>query len=176
MGVIVTGSDTRMAAPATTHDFSTVYLANHRALVGIARAATGSWEAAEDLTHETFVKAWRGWDRIGGYDNPGAWLRLVLLHRVSSRWRSLGRERAALGRMPVAVDAAAADSAIDDGFWAAVATLPTQQRNVVLLHYADDQSVDDIAAVLGCSSGTVKTHLSRARQALATRLREGDAR
>ncbi len=165
-----------MADPATTHDFSTVYLDNHRALVGIARAATGSWEVAEDLTHETFVKAWRKWDRIGGYDNPGAWLRLVLLHRVSSRWRSLGRERAAFGRLPAPGPSAPADHGIDDEFWGAVATLPTQQRSVVLLYYADDQSVDDIAAVLGCSSGTVKTHLSRARQTLATRLAEGAAR
>lgn len=165
-----------MAERAATHDFSTCYHANYRALLGIARAATGSWHAAEDLTHETFVRAWRKWDQVSTYDNPGAWLRMVLLGRVSNRWRSLGRERAAYGRLRVVPDAEAADASIDDEFWSAVATLPTQQRHVILLHYADDQSVDEIARVLGCSSGTVKTHLSRARHTLAARLTEGAAR
>ena len=165
-----------MAERATTHDFSTIYHANYRSLLGIARAATGSWHAAEDLTHETFVRAWRKWDLVGTYENPGAWLRMVLLGRVSNRWRSLSRERAAYGRLRVVPEATPADGAIDDEFWSLVANLPKQQRHVVLLHYADDQSVDDIARVLRCSAGTVKTHLSRARHTLAARLAEGDAR
>lgn len=159
-----------MAERAHTHDFSTCYHDHYRALLGIARAATGSWHAAEDITHETFVRAWRKWDSVGSYENPGAWLRLVLLGRVNNRWRSLGRERAAYGRLRVVPEAVADEPALDDGFWRAVSELPTQQRNVVLLHYADDQSVESIAVTLGCSPGTVKTHLSRARHTLAERL------
>ncbi|MEY2446042.1 MAG: polymerase sigma-70 factor, subfamily, partial [Ilumatobacteraceae bacterium] len=51
-----------------------------------------------------------------------------------------------------------------------VAELPKQQAAAIALHYVDDLSVDSIASVVGCSAGTVKTHLSRGRHALATRL------
>ena len=55
-------------------------------------------------------------------------------------------------------------------FWDEVARLPRRQAETVVLHYVDDRSVADIALVLGTSEGTVKTHLHRAREALAARL------
>ena len=61
-----------------------------------------------------------------------------------------------------------------------VSKLPKQQAAAIALHYVDDLTVDSIAEVLGCSTGTVKTHLSRGRHALAPRLtaptKEEDAR
>jgi RNA polymerase sigma-70 factor (ECF subfamily) len=48
-----------------------------------------------------------------------------------------------------------------------VRELPEQQRFAIVLHYVEDRSVADIAEVLQCSEGTVKTHLSRGRAALA---------
>ena len=54
----------------------------------------------------------------------------------------------------------------------ALLTLPRQQRAVIALHYLEDRPVAEIAALLGCSEGTVKTHLSRGRAALATALGE----
>jgi RNA polymerase sigma-70 factor (ECF subfamily) len=62
-------------------------------------------------------------------------------------------------------------------FWAAVRSLSPAQAQVVALHYVEDRSIDDIATVLGIAPGTVKTHLSRARHALAEKLRleKGDA-
>ncbi len=61
----------------------------------------------------------------------------------------------------------------DAAFWAAVRRLSLQQRRVVLLHYVDDLDVEQIARVLECSAGTVKTHLHRARTQLAVLLTEG---
>lgn len=58
----------------------------------------------------------------------------------------------------------------DEEFWAAVRALPTRQAQVVALHYLEDRSVDDVAAVLGCAPATVKVHLHRARTTLATTL------
>ena len=63
---------------------------------------------------------------------------------------------------------------LDDGdaeFWRSVRALPPRQAQAVALFYLEDFSVRDIAAVLDCSEGTVKTHLSRARTAVARRLR-----
>jgi RNA polymerase sigma-70 factor (ECF subfamily) len=54
----------------------------------------------------------------------------------------------------------------------ALLTLPSRQRAVIALYYLDDQPVAEIAALLGCSAGTVKTHLARGRQALAVLLGE----
>jgi DNA-directed RNA polymerase specialized sigma24 family protein len=55
---------------------------------------------------------------------------------------------------------------------AALLALPRQQRAVIALFYLEDRPVAEIATLLGCSEGTVKTHLSRGRAALATRLGE----
>jgi RNA polymerase sigma-70 factor (ECF subfamily) len=55
---------------------------------------------------------------------------------------------------------------------AAVGALPDGQRTAVLLHYYLDSSVADIAAAMGVSEGTVKTHLHRGRASLATALGE----
>jgi RNA polymerase sigma-70 factor (ECF subfamily) len=67
-----------------------------------------------------------------------------------------------------------ATEALDVDVRAALETLPKQQRQICVLHYLLDQSVDTIAEGLGVSSGTVKTQLHRARQALAARLTGGE--
>ncbi len=58
----------------------------------------------------------------------------------------------------------------DEAFWAAVRRLPERQAQVVALHYLEDRSVADIAAVLEISPDTVKVHLHRGRKALASAL------
>ena len=52
-------------------------------------------------------------------------------------------------------------------FWAAVRSLPQRQAQSAALRYVYDMPVAEIAATLGCSEGTVKQHLSRARHSLA---------
>ena len=58
----------------------------------------------------------------------------------------------------------------DPELWRLVRRLPEQQRWAVALHYVEDRPVAEVAAVLGCSEGSVKTHLSRARATLARQL------
>jgi RNA polymerase sigma-70 factor (ECF subfamily) len=53
-----------------------------------------------------------------------------------------------------------------------VRRLPKRQAQAVALHYLEDRSVEDIAAILECSTGTVKQHLHRARRRLAALLGE----
>ena len=59
------------------------------------------------------------------------------------------------------------DPGRDQALWQAVRELPERQAQVVVLHYVDDRLVAEIAELLDCSEGTVKTHLHRARLALA---------
>jgi len=58
----------------------------------------------------------------------------------------------------------------DAVFWRCVAQLPKQQARVIALFYVEDRSVEQIAALLECSTGTIKTHLSRARATLHSAL------
>jgi RNA polymerase sigma factor (sigma-70 family) len=62
----------------------------------------------------------------------------------------------------------------DEAFWQAVRRLPPRQAQAVALFYLEDYSVRKISEVLDCSESTVKTHLSRARRAVAHHLRLED--
>ena len=139
-----------------------------REFPGLARTAfgiVGDWEVAKELAADGFVALLRHWSKVRSYDNPGAWLRRVVI-RDALRSRRRSRRSA-----PVLVELEAGGSDAD-AVRAAVLQLPARQRAVVVLHYLDDLPVSEVAAVLGCSEGTVKTHLHRARRALAGTLGE----
>lgn len=147
-------------------DFEQFYADTCRDALALARALTGSWADAEDLVQDTYAAAHRNWSKLQAYDEPAAWIRRVLLNRSASRWRRLGREVAALTRLGGRREATADITGGDGELWQIVATLPRQQVRVVALYYVADLSIAEIAGELGCSAGTVKTHLSRARAAL----------
>lgn len=146
--------------------FEIFYQEQYRALLSIAVALTMDRAAAEDLVQETFMSAHRRWDRISQYDNPKAWLRRVLINRATSRSRRIGSEMRAVTRigppLPVEPDLSAETSEV----WSAVRRLPRRQRQAVALHYVAQLSMTEIADVMGCSIGAVKSHLHRAREAL----------
>lgn len=113
--------------------------------------------------------------------NLAAWITVVASNRVRDLQRSRAAESRALAKVgppdeqPVpGVDEALAGLDID--IRRAVETLPMQQKQVCVLHYLLDQSVETIAEGLGVKPGTVKTQLHRARSALAARLRREDHR
>jgi RNA polymerase sigma-70 factor (ECF subfamily) len=139
-------------------------------LVPMLHALTGDRHRAEDLAQEALLRAQRDWRRIAAYDRPGAWVRRVALNAASTAGRRMGRERRALARVgdPPPLELPAGDEEL----WRAVRELPEQQRWAVVLHYVEDRPVAEVALVLECAEGTVKTHLSRARAALARRLVE----
>src|SRR4051794_20983180 len=140
----------------------------HPRVLAFARATTGSWSEAEDLTQDAFLVAYRRWTEIGSYERPDAFVRRVIANKQVSGVRRRVRELRALQRLDGrrVVDA---DDA-DPDFWDAVLRLPMRQRQVIALHYLDDRSVADIATVLEIAEGTVKAHLHAARHALAAQL------
>jgi RNA polymerase sigma-70 factor (ECF subfamily) len=141
-------------------------------LVPMLHALTGDRHRAEDLAQEALLRAQRDWRRIAAYDRPGAWVRRVALNAASNAGRRRARERRALGRVGATETTAELLPAGDESLWRAVRELPEQQRWAVVLHYVEDRPVADVATVLECAEGTVKTHLSRARATLARRLGE----
>lgn len=109
--------------------------------------------------------------------NLAAWITVV----ASNRARDLQRSRAAESRAyaKVGTDDESYDAALaglDVDVLRALEELPRQQKEVCVLHYLLDHSVEQIAEGLGVSTGTVKTQLHRARKALAARLRREDHR
>lgn len=134
-------------------------------LLGFARALTGSEHAAADLVQDALERCLPRWSRIAS-DNPDAYVRRVIVNRNISVWRRLRRERLT----DATPDEGHLDSGTDLDLWRAIARLPAQQRAVVALRYYEDLSEAEIARVLGCSPGTVKSQASRALTKLRTLL------
>ncbi len=148
-------------------DFERFYATTGRRTLAMAYALTNDWAAAEDLVQEAYVAAHRSWAKVGGYDDPAGWVRRVVANRSASRWRRLAREVRAVARLAARTGRSAPESVPgDQAFWDAVRELPGRQRQVVALFYVEDLSVAQVAERLGCSDGTVKAHLSRARVTL----------
>jgi RNA polymerase sigma-70 factor (sigma-E family) len=134
---------------------------------GLLRAAfflTGSHEAAHDLTQDALVRTYLAWPRVRP-DGAYAYARRVLVNQRTERWRRNARE------IPTdfPVDhAARGDQRPDDRdeLVRLLASLPEQQRKVVVLRYYADLSEREVADLLGISVGTVKSTASRGLSAL----------
>ena len=165
-----------------TAAFDELYRSEWAGLVALGWSLTGRWSVAEELAQDAFADAYRGWDRVGGLDRPGAWLRRAVVNRAASHHRHRHVEDRGLARLDARDRAGAgpgsgdptgdgaASRVSDPAFWAAVRALPERQAACVALHYLEDRSVADIAEVLGCRTATVKVHLHRGRVALAASL------
>ncbi len=150
--------------------FEALYRREFAAVVALAYVLSGSRQAAEELAQDAFLAAHRRWDDICRYDDPAAWVRRVCANRSVSLLRRRMSEAKALTRLAgrrALPDELPADAS---SFWRSVRRLPGRQAQVVALHYLEDMSVADIAAVLECAEGTVKAHLHRARKTLAAQL------
>lgn len=128
---------------------------------------------AEDVHQEVWLTVYR---RIGQLAHPDAfvtWLLSTTRHRAVDFLRRRRRERELLDDLAVAsaaeddVASEPASGRIDESVLdAAAAVLPAAQREVLLLRYQDELSYAEIALVVGCSVGTVKSRLHHARRRL----------
>jgi RNA polymerase sigma-70 factor (sigma-E family) len=111
--------------------------------------------AAEDLVQDAFAAVYQRWHRL---DEPGAYLRTVLVNAARTQHRRRAREDARIAALgPCGSAALHADEIAD-----ALAALPYRQRAVLVLRYYGDLSEREIADALGCRVGTVKSSASRA--------------
>lgn len=160
-------------AAAGPGSFEAMFRTDHRAVVAIAIALTGSRAVAEEVAQEAFLRAHQRWDQIGGYESPGAWVRRVAINLALSDQRRRASERRAVARLELVrpTDGDGADALVGaDRFWSAVRSLPPQQRAAAVLRYVEDRPVAEIALVLDVAEGTAKAHLHKARAALARTL------
>ena len=135
--------------------------ARSSALVRSAVLLTGDEDMARDLVQETFVRVWPHWERVR-YEQPEAYVRRAMLHLQQSRWRRrwLGEVPTQdLPELPTNDPAPGVDERL--ALTAALQRLPVGQRQVVVLRYVEDRSVDEVARLLDLSTGTVKSQAAR---------------
>jgi RNA polymerase sigma factor (sigma-70 family) len=166
--------------------FDAVMLPHLDAAYNLARWLSGSPTDADDVVQEAFLRACRFFDGYEG-DNPRAWLLAIVRNTWFTEWR----------RQHNRADATPYDDSlnVDDQLpgWAdesgedpeklavrqdetelvhrALATLPVEYREVIVLRELEDMSYKDVAAVAGIPIGTVMSRLSRARRLLCTAVR-----
>ena len=143
---------------------------------------TGDLKDAEDLVQETFLRVARRWSRVQSMDHPAAYARRILINLVLRDSDRRSRQKAELEQQSGGAEAAdqhavRALRAVDDlaEFRWALAQLPARQRAVLVLRYWADLPVAEVAGILGCSAGTVKSTASRAAVRLAAVLRSGES-
>lgn len=149
------------------------YTATYPRLVGTLTLTTGSRPDAEELVQEAFARLLPHWEKVRLYEDPEGWVRSVAMRQATSRWR---RARVAsagllqLGRR--LADAAANSSSVDVADL--LSGLPMNLRQVLVLHYGVGLSVAEVSRALGIAEGTVKSRLSRARDAARQGARLGE--
>ncbi len=135
----------------------------------------GDWYAADDLVQDALISLYTTWPRVARGNNIDAYASRVLVHKFIDEKRRPWRRHHPTETVPERSDPQAHEAfeVVDrrDGpLAAALATLPVQQRAVLVLRYVDDLAVDEIARVLDLPAGTVKSRLSRGIDALRTQL------
>src|SRR5580693_6879021 len=139
----------------------------------VAVLLTGDWHAAEDLVQASLIKLYQAWPRVDLIDgDPDAYLRRVIVNTYRSWWRARWRRETPVAELP---EHAAGDDTADRRALAllirqALGELPRRQRAVVVLRYLEDLPEAEVASLLGCSAGSVKTHAHRGLRALRAKL------
>ncbi|WP_406088459.1 SigE family RNA polymerase sigma factor [Kitasatospora purpeofusca] len=145
-------------------DFSRFAHAVHPAMLRTARLLTGDPYAAQDLAQSALLRIYMSWGRSDTWDNPQAYARRTLVN-VHATWRRRHWYREIPHRSPreqgQTKDPAQRWGDLVD-LERALAALPAAQRTVLVLRFYEDLSVEQVAQLLGCSVGTVKSRTSRA--------------
>ncbi len=159
---------------------------HERMVYQLALHLLGDRDEALDLSQEVFFSVFRTIGRFRGQSALKTWIYRIVINQARNRqrwWRrrhqadqvSLDQHMAAHGdlRQPgehTSPDRAYARKELAEKLWTALDRLPFDQRTVIVLREIDGLSYDDIAFSLGVAVGTVKSRLTRARQALRQQL------
>jgi RNA polymerase sigma-70 factor (sigma-E family) len=152
-------------------EISALFDRHYGPMCRLAYVILGDAGLAEEIVMEALIKTFSGWSRIRDVARADAYLRRAVVNLCRSKIR-----RKTIEARVNAVSFRRAERAAPDWdpdqhettriVWAAVRKLPERQRACVVLRYYEDMAEAQIADVLGCSVGTVKSQLSKARSKL----------
>jgi RNA polymerase sigma factor (sigma-70 family) len=158
-----TSADAAGPDPALAgRDVSLLYGRQRQSMVRLARLLTGSFEIAEELVQEAFIKVQLA-PTVA--ENPDSYLRTIVTNLAWGHLRRLRLERALQPEGRIVLPAPEIDET-----WAVVCRLPFRQRAVLALRYYEDLPEAEIARILRCRIGTVKSSHHRALATLRRQL------
>ena len=163
--------DAALAASGDAHAFERLYRRHVNRIHTLVRRMLG--DEVEDVTQEVLIRAWQKLGSFRGEAAFGTWLHRLAVNVVLSRRAALGTRRrrfleddAVLETLPAR--AASRDWGMD--FETAMDRLPEGARHVFVLHDVEGYRHEEIAGLLGVTSGTTKAQLHRARMLLRRHL------
>jgi RNA polymerase sigma-70 factor (ECF subfamily) len=166
-------SDAELVARAAAGDlaaFDRLVLRHRSRLYRIAREITGDADAAQDVVQEALLRSFRALGRLQGKESFGQWLNAIV-RRESARWLRNGHRRADPMEPALIQQIAGAylppprlPDEVTERVRAALAELPERERRVMILHYLEDRSCEEIAGIVGLAAGSIKRLLHNSRQ------------
>ena len=146
-------------------------------LRAFARMMTHDPAQADDLAQEALAKAWQSRASFAPGTNLKAWTFMILRNQFYSEkrrsWRSVELDQEAAERTLIAVNDPDATLQLNE-LRMALAALPTDQREALILVGAAGMPYEDVAEICGCAVGTVKSRVCRGRQTLSRLVQSGD--
>jgi RNA polymerase sigma-70 factor (ECF subfamily) len=161
-----------LAASGDVGAFERLYRAHSSRVHSLACRMIGAAEAAE-ITQDVFVRAWQKLGTFRGEAAFGTWLHRLAVNVMLAKRSKLKIERGRFDDSEGALDEVSTPvrtGDLDMDFDAAVHRLPEGARQVFVLHDVEGYKHEEIAQMLGISSGTSKAQLHRARMILRKRL------
>ena len=138
-----------------------------------------SEQPALDVVQETFISATRNLTSLRDDDRFGCWLFSIAHRKCVDRWRKSGREEPLEPEIAEALPDLENDPSElliqreqEEAFMKLVEQLPLPQRSVVLLHFVEGFSLEEISRITGVNIGTVKSRLHYAKKSLRKLLEE----
>jgi RNA polymerase sigma-70 factor, ECF subfamily len=148
-------------------EFGRFVAARGRALCRTAYLLTGDWQVGEDLVQEALTRTYLRRRRLRSAEALEPYARKVLVSLfLTSRRRQWHKELPVANVPDHAVNGELEAAEDRRGLWSALLALSAQQRAVLVLRYFEDLTEAEIAAVLACSPGAVKTHAARGLERL----------
>ena len=136
----------------------------HR-LLRTAYLLTGDHGAAEDLVQTALMRTYRHWNRIVAYEAPESYVRRVMVNANISAWRRRKAVVHVVADPPEPHAGASGDHqdtyALRDELWRAVCAMSPRMRTAFVLRYFEDLTEAEVASVMGCAVGTVKSQIAR---------------
>ena len=160
--------DARRAAAGDVRAFERLYRAHAGRVHALARRMLGA-EDPQDVTQEVFVRVWRKLESFRGESQFGTWLHRVAVNVILSRRESGRTERERRVDSEEVMENVAARTEHRDerrDFDRAIARLPEGARRVFVLHDVEGYRHEEIAQLLGVTTGTTKAQLHRAHMLL----------
>jgi RNA polymerase sigma-70 factor (ECF subfamily) len=184
------GIATQALTRGLAHDeFDDLVREHQQRIFRVVMALVHDSELASNLTQDCFIRAYESRAAFRGDSSVSTWLIRIAMNLVRDNarnrrqafWKWLFQRPADLEDMEAAAENVRDSRSTPDrqilakeevnAVWSAVAELSPQQREVFVLRFSEEMSLEEIAQVLGLKTGTVKAHLSRAVAAVRARVR-----